>query len=143
MEGPSVAGAWNLKVAGETLGVALDLDAGTLFVSFDGGEWTVAFPNSTHTGSCRPSDTAGAALFPALSGSKGAWVRCNWGADAGRPMRHTPPSEEYCAVGLPQKVLPEPCRPLPCAPALFFVWCRKDRTPLPHPFTPTCDTEPP
>ncbi len=98
------------SVAGKTLGVALDLDAGTLLVSFDGGDWAVAFPNTTHTGPCRPSDTAGAALFPALNGSKGAWVRCNWGTDKERPMRHSPPSEQFRAVGLPPEV-PAPCMP--------------------------------
>jgi hypothetical protein len=56
-------------VVGKTLGVALDLDAGTLLVSVDGGKWDVAFQDG-----CAPSSSVGAALFPALSGRTGA--RC-------------------------------------------------------------------
>ena len=81
-------------VAGKTLGLALDLDAGTLRVSVDGGAWAVAFQDG-----CAPGAAAGAALFPALSGCTGARLRCNWGGDGGRPMRHGPPSGDYRAVG--------------------------------------------
>jgi hypothetical protein len=105
-----VAGGW--FGAGKTLGVALDLDAGTLLVSVDGAAWTVAFADG-----CAPSAAVGAALFPALSGSEGAQVRCNWGADAGRPMKHGPPSGEYCAVGLAMQVLLSPAA-LSCTPVL-------------------------
>ncbi len=92
------AGGW--FAAGKTLGVALDLDSGTLRVSVDGGEWAVAFPDG-----CAPSAAAGGALFPALSGECGASVRCNWGADARRPLKRAPPSGGYMAVGLAGKVL--------------------------------------
>ncbi len=87
---------------GGTLGLALDLDAGTLQVSHDGGEWAPAFPSSLeeHAGPIAPSAAAGAALFPAVCGDGGARVRFNWGADAGRPLKHDPPSGEYHAVGL-------------------------------------------
>ncbi len=88
-----VAAGW--FEAGKTLGVAADLDAGTMLVSVDGGDWAVAFPNG-----CSPSDKAGEALFPAISGEDGVQLRCNWGADPGRPMKHGPPSEDYRAVGL-------------------------------------------
>ncbi len=84
--------------SGKTLGVALDLDSGTMHVSVDGGDWAVAFQDE-----CAPSATAGAALFPALSGKSGARVVCNWGAD--RPLKHTPPSGEYVALGQASKVL--------------------------------------
>ncbi len=97
---------------GKTLGLALDLEAGMLLVSADGGDWTVAFPNSAHTGPCRPSYAAGAALFPVLCGCGGVRVRCNWGADAQWPMRHGPPSEEYCAVGL-RRLAPQVRVPVP------------------------------
>ncbi len=79
--------------------MALDLDAGAMHVSVDGGEWAVAFPNG-----CAPSATVGAALFPALSGESGSQLRCNWGSDAGRPMKHAPPSEKFVAVGLAREV---------------------------------------
>jgi hypothetical protein len=101
-DGPSVVAAWN--VAGGTLGVALDLGAGTLHLSVNGGDWALAFPNATHTSPCRPSVATGAALFPALCGSDGVRVRCNWGVDALRPMKFTPPSGEYMALGLARKV---------------------------------------
>ena len=84
--------------AGKTLGVAVDLDAGTLRVSVDGADWAVAFQAG-----CAPGAAVGAGLFPALSGSDGARVRCNWGADESRPMRHAPPASEYRAVGLLQQ----------------------------------------
>lgn len=87
--------------------MALDLEAGRLLVSVDGDEWTVAHFSEP----CAPGAGAGAALFPALSGAKlngpfrASKVRCNWGADERRPMRHAPPSGDYQAVGLlPQKV---------------------------------------
>ncbi len=101
--GPPVVGAWN--ESGGTLGVALDMNTGTLLVSVDGAAWAVAFADG-----CAPGAAVGAALFPALCGSGGARVRCNWGADAGRPMRHSPPSWQYNAVGLAEKV---PFSPLP------------------------------
>ncbi len=81
--------------AGKTLGVAVDLDAGTMLVSVDGGDWVVAIPEG-----CTPSATAGASLYPALSGNDGLRLLCNWGADPGRPMKHRPPSEDYRVVGL-------------------------------------------
>jgi hypothetical protein len=90
---------------GDTLGLALDLDAGTLLISVNGGEWAVVFNDS-----CTPSAVAGAALFPAMRGSVDyddatnevyfPVVRCNWGTDKGRPMRHNPPSEGYRPVGV-------------------------------------------
>ncbi len=87
---------------GKTLGVAVDLDAGRMLVSVDVGDWAEAFPTG-----CAPSAAAGAGLFPALSGNCGARIQCNWGADAGRPMRHGPPSADYRAVGLArQQALP-------------------------------------
>ena len=96
--------------AGKTLGLALDLDAGTLRVSVDGAPWAVAFQDG-----CAPGAAVGSALFPALSGNGGARVRCNWGAEAGRPMRHSPPSGEYRPVGLAMQVPPGPGpSPLPC-----------------------------
>ena len=102
----SAAAGWS--EAGKTLGVALDLDAGSLLVSVDGAGWAVA-PLS---GPCAPGAGAGATLFPALSGAVGARMRCNWGADAGRPMKLAPPPGEYQAVGLPaQQVPPQPPKP--------------------------------
>ncbi len=80
---------------GKTLALALDLDAGTMLTSVDGGAWVVTFP-----GGCKPSATVGAGLFPALCGKGGARVRCNWGGDAERPMRHGPPSGDYRVMGL-------------------------------------------
>jgi hypothetical protein len=93
----AVAAGW--FAAGKTLGVAVDFDTGTMRVSVDGGDWAVAFPHG-----CAPSAAVGAALFPALSGWRGARARCNWGACAARPMKFAPPSGEYMAVGLAQKV---------------------------------------
>ena len=88
--------------AGKTLGVAADLDAGTLLVSVNGADWAVLFQAG-----CAPGPAGGSGLYPVLSGTGGASLRCNWGADAGRPMRHGPPaSGGYRAVGqLPQQVL--------------------------------------
>ncbi len=105
-----MAGGW--FTAGKTLGVALDLDAGTMLVSVDCAGWTVAFADG-----CAPGAAVGAGLFPAISGQRGARVRCNWGADTGRPMKHCPPSGEYSAIGLALQV---PCR---CADEIspFFV----------------------
>ena len=80
--------------AGKTLGIAVDLDAGTMLVSVDGAAWADAFDAA-----CAPSAAVGAGLFPALCGSGGVRVRCNWGADAARPMTRSPPSGGYRAVG--------------------------------------------
>jgi hypothetical protein len=116
-------GTWKAK--GSILGVALDLNQGKMLVSVDGAAWTVAFPNATHTAPCRPSGTAGAALFPAICGSGGVRVRCNWGTDSGRPMRHSPPSGEYSAVGLLLEVslpLPE-SQPLSPTPQTLNTLC--------------------
>jgi hypothetical protein len=88
-------------VVGGTLGLALDLDAGALFVSANGGAWQPAFPTGL-----RPGATVGSALFPVVSGLSGARVRCNLGADPSRPMRHTAPAAEYRTVGATTKVCP-------------------------------------
>ncbi len=107
-------------IVGKTLGVALDLDAGTLLVSVEGGKWDVAFQDG-----CSPGSSVGAALFPALSGRTGARLRLNWGADARRPMRHSPPSGDYRAVGLP---------PLQVHFSTFFLTSQPSilSTPMPH-----------
>ncbi len=99
----SVASGWG--EVGKTLGVALDLDAGSMLVSVNGAEWTpVPFSEP-----CAPGAGAGAAVFPALTGAMGSRMRCNWGADAARPMRHGPPAGGYRAVGLlPQQVSTPP-----------------------------------
>ncbi len=89
------------KVVGGTLGVAVDLGSGTMRVSVNGGDWAAAFPDG-----CAPSAGAGPALFPAISGEDGMCVRCNWGADAARPLKHAAPSGEYRAVGLAGQVRP-------------------------------------
>ncbi len=109
-QGSAVAGGW--FAAGKALGMALDLDAGSMLVSVDGAAWTVAFAAQNRP--CCPSAAAGAALFPALSGWGGASVRCNWGTDPERPMRHGPPSGEYRPIGLLMEVHPPP------APCLLF-----------------------
>ena len=92
----AVAAGWS--EAGKTLGVAVDIDSGTMSVSVNGGAWAVAFPKG-----CTPSVEAGAALLPAVSGNGGR-LRCNFGADAARPLKHGPPSDEYRAVGLASQV---------------------------------------
>ena len=116
----------------KTLGIALDLDAGVMSVSVDGGEWAVVVPDG-----CNPSVTAGATLFPAVSGGKGARMRFNWGVDAVRQLKYAPPSAEYQAVGLASKVL---CPRCPCPSILL----QCSRPPLlllfsfaPHPHPPS------
>ena len=91
-----MGGASGWFAAGKTLGLALDLEAGALLVSVDGAEWAAA----PFSHPCKPGADAGAGLFPALSGAVGARVRCNWGVDTRRPMRHAPPPGGYRAVGL-------------------------------------------
>jgi hypothetical protein len=77
-------------------------------LSVNGGEWAVA----AHAAPCAPSAAAGAALFPVLCGDTGVRVRCNWGLDAARPLKHAPPSAEgkgeYIAVGLARQVQAAP-----------------------------------
>jgi hypothetical protein len=75
--------------AGGVLGVAADLDAGTLLCTA-GGAWTPCFPSAL-----RPGPAVGGALFPIVSCWGGARVRDNLGGDASRPLRHAPPSGEY------------------------------------------------
>ena len=90
-----MAPGWFEEGKTRTLGVALDLDTGTMRVSVDGGAWAVAFPRAdpgNEPNGCTPSAAVGGALFPALSGHGKARVRCNFGADAGRPFVHSPPS---------------------------------------------------
>jgi hypothetical protein len=96
-----VAPGWFEAGKTRTLGLALDLETGTMRVSVDGGEWAVAFPRAdpgNEPNGCTPSAAVGAALFPALSGYGNARVRCNFGGDAGRPFNHSPPSGEYRPV---------------------------------------------
>ena len=84
------------------LGLACDLDAGSLLVAADGGPWeTCAFPAGP-----RPGGVVGGGLHPFLTGADGLRVRCNWGADAARPLKHAAPSGEYRAVGLAGQVRP-------------------------------------
>ena len=79
----------------KALGLALDLQIGSLLVSADGSTWVSAF----ESGLC-PSRTVGAGLYPAISGSRHAKVRCNFGLDPGqRPMKTRPPSSEYRTIG--------------------------------------------
>jgi hypothetical protein len=98
--------------AGKVLRLALDLGTGSLLIAvaspvqheeqeqagkkvYDEGEWKAAFPD----GLC-PGPAVGAALYPALSGSKGARVRCHFGGSgaAGMPVGKGP-TDEYRAVG--------------------------------------------
>ncbi len=88
-----MASGW--AATGKTLGVAVDLDAGRMLVRVNGAAWADAF-----SAACAPSAVAGAGLFPALSGGMGMRVRCNWGVDAARPMKHGAPAGGYRAVGL-------------------------------------------
>ena len=74
---------------GGVLGVAADLDAGTLLCTA-GGAWTPCFPSGL-----RPGPAVGGALLPAVSCCEGARLRVNLGGVASRPLRYAPPSGEY------------------------------------------------
>jgi hypothetical protein len=95
--GLSVMAGW--FTTSKTLSLALDLYSGTMLLAADGGEWATVFPDG-----CIPGPAVGATLFPALSGDKGACVRCNWGDDEARPLKYAAPSGEYQAVGAILKV---------------------------------------
>ncbi len=118
---------------GKTLGVALDLDVGMMRVSIDGGEWIVAFSDG-----CAPSAIAGASLFPAVSGGKGAEMRFNWGLDEMRPLKHAPPSGEYLAVGQASKV---PCPRYPFYSTKFLALILAVRIHTPQPFPRISDSQ--
>ena len=103
------------------LGVAVDLDAGTMLAAAlpalpppsqptDGSdaagaataapaaaaasEWKVAFASGV-----RPGEAVGSGLYPAVSGSRGAEVKYNLGHDVvNRPMRHSAPAGGYRSV---------------------------------------------
>jgi hypothetical protein len=108
----------------KTLGLALDLEAGTMLVSVDGAEWVAApLPQP-----CVPGAAVGAALFPALSGYVCTRLRCNWGVDAERPMRHAPPPGDYRAVGLLPRKVP-PSSPLCCLVGLSISHAEFPRPP--------------
>jgi hypothetical protein len=117
--------------------VALDLDAGTLHASFDGGNWISASPIAMPAaGPCRPSASAGAALYPVLWVGSRAWLRCNWGADPKRPLKHGPPSVEYRAVGLMRGVNIPPSFPQSAHALSTFLSC--DALPPRHVLTLLC-----
>ena len=76
-------------VVGGVLGIAADLDAGTLHCTTGRG-WTPSLNSDL-----RPGPAVGGALYPALDVSRDTAVRVNLGGDASRPFRHTPPTGEY------------------------------------------------
>ena len=86
-------------VPGGVLGLAADLEAGSLRVAFAaGGDSSPAWREAFASG-LRPSAKVGGGLFPAVSGMGGARIRCNFGGDPQRPLRLPPPSPDYVAVG--------------------------------------------
>ena len=98
-------GSWAAEVAagwfvpGGVLGLAADLEAGSLRVAFAaGGDSSPAWREAFASG-LRPSAKVGGGLFPAVSGYGGARIRCNFGGDPQRPLRLPPPSRDYVAVG--------------------------------------------
>ncbi len=91
--GESVIPGW--FTAGSVLGIAVDLDSGTLFCTACGrGGWISCFQSGL-----RPGATVGNALLLAVTCADGARVRCNSGIDPSRPMRHDPPSSLYRPFG--------------------------------------------
>jgi len=95
---------------GTIFGIAIDLDLGCMQACvlthdspLDGG-WTTTFDSGIS-----PGQAVGSGLFPAVSGTKGVKIKCNFGHDlVNRPMRLLPPSSEYkcfAEVALQSKTL--------------------------------------
>ncbi len=80
--------------SGQTLGVAADLEAGTLHFALDSDshkiDWTPAYLSGVV-----PGLAVGPALFPVISGYNFSQVRCNFGTDPSRLLRLKPPSNDY------------------------------------------------
>ena len=96
---PSAEVAAGRFVQGSILGLAADLEAGSLRAAYAfGGDsspaWRVVFASGL-----RPSSQVGCGLFPAISGCGGARIQCNFGGDPQKPLSLAPPSRDYVAVG--------------------------------------------
>ena len=110
--GSNEAGGW--FSSGSLLRLAANLDVGTMRVAVaetdgtctggenstmihhesssygtDAAEWRTAYSSGL-----QPSATVGAVLFPAISGRRGASLRCNFGGNKARPLRFPPPLRE-------------------------------------------------
>jgi hypothetical protein len=84
---------------GKTIGVAIDLEKGGLYVSVLGGDSDPAPRWFTVVDDPPLSAEAGSFFFPALSGQQGACVSYNFGFDPkARPLRISPPSPEYKSI---------------------------------------------
>lgn len=80
---------------GKTLGVAVDMEGGSLLVSVAGPE--TATPQWLVATDTLPLATAkGRGLFPSISGQQGACLRLNYGHDpVSRPFKIAPPSAYF------------------------------------------------
>ena len=84
---------------GSVLGLACDLDAGTMQVtvdgSFSGRNGGTPFKKGVH-----PGPKVGSGLFPAVTGGK-CQIKCNLGNDLLRnPFRFSAPSTDYIALSI-------------------------------------------
>ena len=91
-------------VPGAVLGVAADLDRGRMLTSVlmpsdaqSGHSHATSVWEEVYAAGVGPSQVAGGALFPILTGGWGASGICNFGH---RPagMRHSPPASDYCTL---------------------------------------------
>ena len=84
---------------GKTIGVALDLEKGGLYVSVLDGDSDLASRWFTVTDNLPLDAEAGSIFFPALSGQQGACVSYNFGFDPqARPLHISPPSPDYKSI---------------------------------------------
>ena len=80
---------------GQTLGIALDVDTGSMLVkSGAASSWIPVFESGV-----MPGAEVGGGVFPVIFGLFGAKVRCNFGFDASRPLVLAPPTADFEAFG--------------------------------------------
>jgi hypothetical protein len=77
---------------GDFIGVACDVEKGTMQVSINGGMFVTIFSSGVSTGPAIGSD-----LFPIVAGARKMKVRLNFGTDPFQPFRYAPPSSVYLA----------------------------------------------
>jgi hypothetical protein len=75
---------------GDVLGLACNLEKGTMQISLNGGSFVTVFSSGVTAG-----PVVGADLFPIMAGERGLKIRLKLGMNPVLSFRHTPPDFQY------------------------------------------------